>query len=314
MSPLLNVVGAELFKLTRKRRMLVLAGLWWLLLPILALIVASLVEANLQFLLDELGGDAPLVAAFASPFGLARLAIAGPAFLSPTLYVIAAAAIAAVLIGDERTHQMWKTILTAQHARVSVLAGKFIAAMLALGALMLGGALSGALLGVLGMTFLSTDFGGAWGTLLPLLLLQWLFSAALVAFAFLMIYLTRNLAVGVILIFFLPALLEGLYSIYAVAVGFQPINRFNVLLQTLRVRQVLEDLPTYFFSANLYAPARQQLSALSDALLSPDVQVGGIGDLLGASITLERAAVVMAFYGVLFGGLLLWRFLRSDVD
>jgi ABC-type transport system involved in multi-copper enzyme maturation permease subunit len=314
MSALWNVVHAELFKLMRKRRMMVLAGLWWLVLPMLALVVASLIQANLQFVLDEFAAGASVVGAFASPFGLARLAIAGPAFLSPTLYVIAAAAIAAVLIGDERTHQMWKTILTAQHARTTVLAGKLIAAMLALGALMLGGVISGALLGIVGMGFLPTDFGGDWGTLLPLLLLQWLFSAALVAFSFLMIYLTRNLAVGVILIFFLPALIEGLYSIYAVAVGFQPINRFNILLQTLRIRQVLEDLPAYFFSTNLYAPARQQLNTLTEALLPPEAQVGGLSDLLGSSISIERAAIVVSGYALLFAGLMLWRFLRSDVD
>jgi ABC-type transport system involved in multi-copper enzyme maturation permease subunit len=312
-SALWHVIGAELFKLSRKRRMFVLAGLWWLLLPSLALLVASLIQANLRFVIDEFAASSDIIGAFASPFGLARLAIAGPAFLSPTLYVIAAAAIAAVLIGDERTHHMWKTILTAQHARGVVLAGKFLAAMIALGALILGGVLSGILFGLLGMAFLPTDFGGAWGDLPPLLLLQWLFSAALVAFSFLMIYLTRNLAVGVILIFFLPALVEGLYSIYAVAVGFQPINRFNMLLQTLRVRQLLEDLPAYFFSANLYAPARQQLSALTDAFVSADVQQG-LGDLLGVGISIERAAYVMAGYALLFGAIMFWRFIRSDVD
>jgi ABC-type transport system involved in multi-copper enzyme maturation permease subunit len=293
--------------------MLVLALLWWFLLPSLALLVASLIQANLRFVIDEFAASSSIIGAFASPFGLARLAIAGPAFLSPTLYVIATAAIAAVLIGDERTHLMWKTVLTAQHARGVVLAGKFLAAMIALAALMLGGVVSGSLFGVLGMAFLPTDFGGTWGALPPLILLQWLFSAALMAFSFLMIYLTRNLAVGVILIFFLPALLEGLYSIYALAVGFQPINRFNMLLQTLRIRQLLEDLPAYFFSANLYAPARQQLTALTDAFMASDVPPG-LGELIGTSISIERAAYVMAGYTLLFGTAMLWRFLRSDVD
>jgi hypothetical protein len=64
----------------------------------------------------------------------------GPAFTSPPFYVIVVAALAAVLIGEERSHQMWKTVLVAQPSRVAVLAGKLVVAMLAVGVLM-GGAL-----------------------------------------------------------------------------------------------------------------------------------------------------------------------------
>ena len=313
MSALLQVLQAEAFKLARKRRMWVLIGLWWGIFPAVLLIGGYLVTANLEFILQEFGtGSAETVSLFASPFGMARLAIAGPTYLSPTLYVIAVAAIAAVLIGDERSHNMWKTVLTLQPSRLSVLVGKFLLAQLALGALMLGAVLAGTLLGALGMSFLPTTFAGEWGTLLPLFLRQWLFATALTAFAFLMLYLTRNLAIGVILIFFLPSLLETLYTIYATVVGFQPINRFNLFLQSIRLRQVFEDLPSYFFTTNLYAPSRAQLGNLTDAVFQSEGFE--LGQILGVGMSLERAAWVMAGYTLLFGAILAWRFVRSDVD
>lgn len=308
-----QVLQAEAFKLVRKRRLLVLIGLWWVLLPSILLIAGYLVTANLQFILQEFGsGAAETVGLFASPFGMARLAIVGPAYLSPTLYVIAITAMAAVLIGDERTHHMWKTVLTLQPSRLAVLAGKFALAMLALGALMLGAMAAGVLFGAIGTSFLPTGYAGEWASLVPLFFRQWLFATALVALAFLLLYLTRNLAIGVILIFFLPSLLETLYTVYAAVVGFQPINRFNAFLQTIRLRQVLEDLPTYFFTTNLYAPSRGELGNLTSGLLPSEGL--DLSSLLGAGLSLERAAWVMAGYTLLFAAILSWRFVRSDVD
>jgi len=311
-----NVVSAESFKLIRKRRTYVLAGLWWLLLPSLVLIVGRVLVSNLgASFANEAGGIDLVVQTIASPYGVALIGVVGPAFVSPPFYVIVVAALAAVLIGEERSHKMWKTVLVAQPSRPAVLAGKLVAAMLAVGVLMGGALVAGVAFGAVGTLFLPTTFDGAWGDLLRTYLMQWAFSGALVAFAFLMVHLARNVAVGMILVFFLPGLLETLYSVYAAVVGFQPINRFNVFLQGIRLRQLLEDLPTYFFTANVYAPARAPVREVTSAFTAGAGADGlDLSGLLGTSITLERAVWVAGGYALLFLAILAWRFLRADID
>jgi ABC-type transport system involved in multi-copper enzyme maturation permease subunit len=308
-----STLAAEAFKLRRKRRMLILAGLWWVVLPGVALAIGQVLTTNLaRSFVNESGGIDLVVQAIASPYGIARLALVGPAWSSPTFYVIVVAALLAVVIGDERQHRMWKTVLTLQPARSAVLLAKLTAVILAVGILMAGALVASVVFGTLGATFLPTDASGDWGTLLAAYALQWLHLIALVAFAALSIYLARNLAIGMIVIFFVPTLLEGLYGVYAALVGFQPINRFNVFLQTIRMRQLLEDLPRFFFTSNVYAPARSP----SRELVAPFGASDGfdLGALLGAGITLPMAALVSAAYAAVLLALLLWRFLRADVD
>ncbi|MDF1521780.1 MAG: ABC transporter permease [Trueperaceae bacterium] len=318
MNAFVNVVRAELFKVRRKRRTYVVAGLWWVLLPVLALIVGRVLLDNLGSIASdlELGGIDAVIQQIASPFGIARLALVGPAYVSPTFYVIVVALLAALLVGDDRTHAMWKTVLVVQPSRLAVLAGKVTVGMLVVGALMAGAVIAGLAFGALGTTFLPTDFSGEWGQLLLLYALQWAFTTALVALAYLMVYVTRNVALGLVLVFFLPALLEGLYTVYAAVVGFQPINRFNAFLQAIRMRQVLEDLPTYFFTTNVYAPARSTTRELVATFGAEASGNGGpdLSALLGSGITLGHAAWVVAGYTVVLFALLVWRFLRTDVD
>jgi ABC-type transport system involved in multi-copper enzyme maturation permease subunit len=314
-----NVVRAELFKVRRKRRTLVVAGLWWVLLPSLALIVGRVLFTNLGGIAEEVGGIDAVVQAVASPYGIARLGLVGPAYLSPSFFVIVVALFAALLVGEERTHAMWKTVLVAQPSRPAVLFGKLAVAMIVTGVMLAGALVAAVVFGAAGTLFLPTDFSGDWGPLVGLYALQWAFLAALVAFAFLMVFLVRNVALGLVTVFFLPALLEGLYTVYAAVVGFQPINRFNAFLQTIRLRQVFEDLDTYFFTTNVYAPARapvRDLAASFAAEAGREMNGGGpdFGALLGAGITLERAAMVVAGYAVVLTALLTWRFLRQDVD
>ena len=314
MTAFLHTLRAEGFKLRRKRRMLVLAGLWWVLLPVLALIVGQVLTTNLaRSFVNESGGVDLVVQGVASPYGIARLALVGPAVVSPSFYVIVVAALLAVLIGDERQHRMWKTVLTLQPARLGVLFAKLAAAMLAVGLLMGGALVASVLFGTLGALFLPTDLSGAWGPLLGAYALQWLHLVALVAFAALVIHLARNVAVGIILLFFLPALLEGLYTVYAAAVGFQPINRFNVFLETIRLRQLLEDLPRFFFTNNVYAPARSSVSELIGAVFG-QVEANDLGAILNVNVSLPMAALVSAGYAALLLALLAWRFTRADVD
>lgn len=134
MSALANVVRAEWFKVWRKRRMFVLAGLYWLLFPVVVLVVARAIFVNLG---DSFANDAGAVdmvmQQLVGPYGLARLMLLGPAYMSPTFYIVAVTLIAALLIGDERGQNMWKTVLVVQPSRVAVMTGKVVVAMLALG-------------------------------------------------------------------------------------------------------------------------------------------------------------------------------------
>ncbi len=319
MNAFANVVRAELFKVRRKRRTLVVAGLWWVLLPSLALIVGRVLFTNLGGIADEVGGIDTVVQAVASPYGIARLGLVGPAYLSPSFFVIVVALFAALLVGEERTHAMWKTVLVAQPSRPAVLFGKLTVAMIVTGVMLAGALVAAVVFGGLGTLFLPTDFSGDWAPLVGLYALQWAFLAALVAFAFLMVFLVRNVALGLVMVFFLPALLEGLYTVYAAAVGFQPINRFNAFLQTIRLRQVFEDLDTYFFTTNVYAPARAPVRDLATSFAAEagrEMNGGGpdFGALLGAGITLDGAVWVVVGYTVVLTALLTWRFLRHDVD
>ena len=314
-----NVVKAELFKSVRKKRTYILAGLLWVLLPILVLIVGRIIQVN--FGTDFVDNTSPIgvneiLQTVASPFGIARVVLLLPALVSPPFYIIVISLLAALFIGEERSQNMWKTTLVAQPNRFSVLAGKFTVAMIVFGIMLLGSYLLSFVYGGVGMLFLPTTFAGEWLSLLGLYGLQWLYSISAMLFAFLMIWLLRNVSLGIVSIFFLPALLEGLYSVYAATVGFQPLNRLNVLFQTLRLRNTLEDLPRYFFTSNLYAPAREPLNSVVATLFPDDIggDFGPLNDILGGNITLERAAIVMGVYALIFGSILVVTFVRRDVS
>lgn len=314
MNAVMNVVKAELLKVRSKRRTYILAGLYWLVMPIILLLVGRVVLLNLggSFLESEGVPVDSLLGIVASPYGMARLAVLGPAYMNPSFYLIIVALFAALLIGEERSQNMWKTTLVAQPSRLAVYSGKFLVAWLVFALLVAGGILFNALFGVIGMTFLPTGLSGDWLGLLGSAGLQVLFAAAAIAFGFLTVFLLRNVALGIVTIFFLPPLLEGLYTLYATVVGFQPLTRFNMMFQALNLQQTLEELPRYFFTANLYAPAR---SLLADVSRSMDLgfSPSELSDLLGGSMTLLHSALVTGGYFVVFALLGYWLFHRRDV-
>jgi len=317
MSGFVHVVRAEVFKLLRKRRTYVLAGLWWGLLPALGLLVGRVVQTTLGgSFANEAGGIDVVVQALASPFGLARIGLVGPAYVTPSFYLIVVALLAALLIGEERGHNMWKTVLVAQPQRLAVMAGKVVVAMLALGGLMAGAAVAALVFGAIGTLFLPTTWAGEWGELLSLYALQWAVSLALVLFTFLLVFVFKNMVLGIVTAFFLPGLLEGIYTLYRATVGFEPVNRINVFFQAIELQQRLEAIPRYFFTSNAYAPARSPVSDLLRGLSAggADIPPDALGQLLGTGITLQHAATVMAGYALVFGAVLLWRFVRHDVE
>lgn len=324
MTAVTRVIRAELFKAVRKRRSYVLAALWWVLLPVLTLILARVLQVNLTgSFVDETGvAVATLLQELASPFGLARVALTGPAFLSPSFYAVAVALLAAAVIGEEKSLSMWKTTLVAQPNRWAVLWGKQIAILLIAGALLIGAGLAAVLAGFAGMVFLPTDVSGDWAGLAGLYLQQWAHLATLTIFASLMIFWIRNVALGIVAVFFVPALIEGLYSVWRTTVGFEPLNRFNAVFQALELQDTLENLPRWFLTDNLYLPARAPALDVVEAFaggagladLQSEMAGTPLAGLFGSSLDLSHAGLVMAIYAVLFGALLTWSFLRRDVD
>ncbi len=314
MNGFFNTVRAEVFKLRHKRRSYVIAGFLWLLLPALLLLVGWILQTRVAgTFADEGFNVAEVVQAVASPLAIARNSLLILGNLSPSLLIIIVALTAALLIGEERSQNMWKTLLTAQPNRVAVLSGKITVAMLFLGVLLLGSLVASVVFGSLGMLFLPTSFGTGWSELLGLYGLQWAFALAATLFAFLLIWLFRSLPLGIVAIFFLPAVLEGGYTFYRSVVGFDRLNRFNAVLEALQLRNTVQELPKYFFTTNLYAPSREPISVIVNlfgAQLSSD-DLGPLSDLL--VVDLNRAALVLAVYALLFGALLFWSFTRSDV-
>lgn len=321
MNAVLNVVRAEWFKVWRKRRLYMLAGLYWVIAPVLILVVARIVFGSVggSFVNEDGVVDATLQQ-LVSPFGLARLLLVGPGYMSPTFYIVCVTLLAALLIGDERSQNMWKTVLVVQPSRVAVLTGKIIVAMLALGVLLLGAVVAGFVFGAIGTLFLpSAVTGGAWGELLSLYLTQWAFLLVPVLLAFLLIFLVRSGVLGVVMVLFLPSLLEAVYGVLSTIAQLQPLNRINAVFQALRLKNAWDALPQYFFTANLYAPSRapgQGLLASFGADLGVEAtsELGPLAGLLGTGITLPHAALVMAGYAAVFGVLLYLLFLRRDVD
>ena len=314
MNGLFNVIRAELFKAVRKRRTYLIAGLMWLVVPSLLLLIGWILQSRVAgTFADETVSVQEIVQLIASPVAITRNNLMLLGLLSPSLLIIVIALLAALFIGEERSQNMWKTVLTAQPNRLTVLTGKLIAAMTVFGVLLLGSYVSGLIFGSIGMIFLPTSFGVDWLNLAGLYGLQWLFGLTAMLFAFLLIWLIRNLPLGIVSIFFLPALIEGAYSFYSVVVGFDRINRFNALLEGLQIQNTIRDLPRYFFSTNLYAPSLTPLGQFAEVF--GQEAIGNIGGPLANFLTVDltRSALVMAVYALIFGVILVWSFTRQDV-
>ena len=316
MSALVNVIRAELFKAARKRRLYLLAVLLWVIFPLLLLFVGWLLQTRVAGTFVDNGvGVGPVVEAVAAPLAISRNSLVLLGNSAPVaLLIVAVVLIAALLIGDEHSQNMWKTVLTVQPARLTVLLGKLLTAMLLLFLLLLGSYLSGPLFGALGTLFLPTSFSGDWGGLAGLYLLQWLYATAAMLFTFLMIWLLRSNLLGIVAVVALPGLLEGMVTFYQVVVGFDRLNRFNAILQTLRLRQLFEELPHYFFTTNLYTPSRLLLNDVTTALGVPGGVGGNAGLFAGLfDLDLTRAAWVLGVYAVIFAAVLIWSFTRRDI-
>lgn len=318
MNSFVNVVKAELFKSTKKKRTYIMASLLWFVVPILALIVGKIafITLNTNFVENSGVSALAIVQAIASPYGIARISLVLPSLISPSFFIIVIALLAALYIGEERSQNMWKTTMVAQPNRVAVMSGKFFVAMLLYGVMLLGAFLFSFIFGSFGTLFLPTNLSGEWLYLAQMYSLLWLFGIAGMSFAFLMIWLFKNISLGMISVFFLPILLESIYRIYATVIGFKPINRFNFILQGLKLNHTLENLPKYFFTTNFYAPARNPLTSLVSEFggdFANNSDFGQLSEIIGRNLTLAHSTKVMAGYAIFFFIILLWSFRKRDV-
>src|SRR5690606_24983157 len=226
-SSVFDVVRAETLQALRQRRVYALAALYRVLLPALALLVGRLIYVNTRGTFVEEGVPlADLMQSLFSSHGLATIALTGPAYASPTPYIIAVALMAALFIGEERGQNMWKTVLVVQPSRSAVLTGKLIVTMGTLLVLMLGAFLTAILFGTIGTVFVPTNLSGDWGGLLGLYLWQWAHLLAPVLLAFLLIFLVRSAVLGIVVVLIAPGLLEGIYSVLNTLFSLQPVTRF----------------------------------------------------------------------------------------
>jgi ABC-type transport system involved in multi-copper enzyme maturation permease subunit len=300
------MVGAELMKAGRKKRTWVLVGLLAVVVPLVQLVSAAFVASRVGgSFLDQGGAVGGAVEQIAAPFAMARNNLG--ATLQPLLLVFAAI-FAAFLVGEERGYRMWKVILTSSPDRPRVLAAKFAAGMILLGAVVLGTLAGSVVFGGVGVALgLSGGFGGDWGTLLALYLLQWLVLAAPLALGFLISWLVAAPAMAVIGVVVLPGLIETLVR-GAMLAQLNQVSLLNAPFQAARLRATLETVPRYFLTPNLNLGTGYLGGAVRSAFgevpsAVPRFDWGGVG----------WSVTVCAVYFALFAALLAWSFSRRDV-
>lgn len=300
---MLEATGAELLKAFRKKRTWFLILGLGLVVPLVQVLGAAAVGRAVGGTGLDGGGVAQGLAQVASPYALARNNLGA---VLPGLAFVLCAIIAAFLVGEERGYRMWKVILSARPDRLQVLAAKFLAGMLLLGAI-LGAVLVGSIVSGLAASALGVAGGvqGDWIELIGLYALQWLVLAAPLALGFLISWLVASPALAVIGVIVLPGIVEGIVraGILAQAQGLSPLS---APFQAARVREQLETIPRYFLTTNVN---------VGSSLLGRDV-TGALGTGLpglGGGTDLGWSVTVALLYFALFAGLLVWSFSSRDI-
>lgn len=305
---MLEMIAAEIFKASRKKRFWVLLAFFILVAPLLQLVSAAFVSSRVSG--SGLADGTTINTAInqiASPYNMARNSLGG-LFQLMLLPVVAIMAI--FLVGEERTFKMWKTILVANPDRVRVIGAKFIAGMLLLAAIIFGGLLGSLVFGTLAtVAGLSSGFGGEWGSLVALHFLQWLVLAAPLALGFLIAWLTASPAIAVIGVVVLPGLIETIIRAALVAQVGQ-LSPLSAPLEAARLQQLLQDVPRFFLTPNI---------SLGSRVLGQDA-VNLLGtNAPGVIPTLDWSQIgwsvgVSGVYFLLFAGLVIWSFTSRDIQ
>ena len=314
------VVQAELFKSFRKKRVYIFAAMLWFIVPIIMLATAYFTNQNLgtEFVNETVGSDdaiPEIVKVIASPEMMSRVTLVLSTHFASFLTLVIAA-LAALLVGEERSQKMWKTTLIAQPHRVSVMLGKIITAMLILLFLFAGAIIVNVLLGAIGTTVLPSTLAGDWLEVIKFYTIQWAYCLPIVLFSFLMMRLIRNNVLAVIAVLFLPSIIQSLYGIYTLLTNIGPIqNRIVGALEVLKLRRLVDSIPQYFLTTNFSFPSKQVILSMP-----PNEFTEGIQELTNSpfasmfQLELAQSAWVMAGYAVFFGLLLFFEFSRRDIQ
>ncbi|HEX2864375.1 MAG TPA: ABC transporter permease subunit [Deinococcales bacterium] len=306
MNALATMTLAEWRKAWRKKRFLVLAGFFLLLVPGAQLASAAFLQSRLaETAFDPQGLVNVGLRQIATPYNLARNNLGATL---PGLALVLCAILGSFLISEDRGYRMFKVNLTLGRPRAEVLAAKFLAGLGILGVIALSGLVGSVLVGLLAPAFgMGLDLSGDWPALLGVYLLQWLVLAAPLALAFLLATLLASPALVVIGVVVLPALVENLLR----ALVFTQVGRLSVLnapFQASRVQDNLAGLNPYLLTPNLN---------LGGAYLGE--QVTGFIRQAGANAVFDPAAIghqvlVCAVYAAVFIALTVATFRRRDVN
>ena len=314
-----RVALAELRKARFKKRFWVLFIVMGVLVPLLQVLAAYFITRSVDGSSLDSGGNVSSAIAqnAATAFSLTRnfLGAALPFFILPI-----AAITGSFLIGEERGFKMWKVILVAQPNRPGVLGGKFLAGVTLLSILILASAVSSAVIGFLAnLIFFQVPLQGDWGTLLPLLLLQCLVTAAPLALSMLLSSLIASPAMSLIGTVLLPSILEGI-ALLSISSQLNQVTPLNAPFQALKIQNLIQEIPRYFLTRNLNLGSGFAGSSASGGLFGGSGGFGGGGrnnpfnNLVSFSWSeIGWSVMVSAVYAAAFALLfwLAWR--RRDV-
>lgn len=314
------VIQAELFKSFRKKRTYIFAAMLWFIVPIIMLATAYFTNQNLStdFINDTVGSDdavLEVVKSIASPEMMSRVTLVLSTHFASFLTLVIAA-LAALLVGEERSQKMWKTTLIAQPHRVSVMLGKVISAMLILLFLFAGAIIVNVLLGAIGTVFLPSSLAGDWTEVIKFYAIQWAYCLPIVLFSFLMMRLIRNNVLAVISVLFLPMIIQSLYGIYTLLTSVGPIqNQIVGTLEVLKLRRLVDSIPKYFLTTNFSFPSKQVILSMPPSEFTDGIQEFTNSPLANMfQLELTQSAWVMAGYATFFAVLLFFEFSRRDIQ
>jgi len=317
---ILYVIQAELFKSFRKKRVYIFAAMLWLIVPIIMIATAYFTNQNLStdFVNESVGSDdavLEVVKTIGSPEMISRVTLVLSTHFASFLTLVIAA-LAALLVGEERSQKMWKTTLIAQPHRFSVMLGKIITAMLILLFLFAGAIAVNLLLGAIGTTILPSSMGGDWAEVIKFYAIQWAFCLPIVLFSFLMMRLIRNNVLAVIAVLFLPTIVQSLYGIYTLLTNVGPIqNRIVGALEVLKLRRLVDSIPQYFLTTNFTFPSKQVILSMPSNEFTEGIQEMTNGPFASMfQLELSQSAWVMAAYAAIFATLLFFEFSRRDIQ
>lgn len=301
------MTAAELRKALHKKRFIVLGLFFLLIAPGAQVLSAFFLNSRLGgSILDPQGLVGLGVQQIATPYNLARNNL-GVAL--PGLTLVLCAIVGSFFLSEDRGYRMFKVNLTLGQPRARVLAAKFLAGMLILGAIAFAGLLGSLVVGGLGgLLGLAVTFGGDWVSLVGVYALQWLVMAAPLGLAFLLASLIASPAITVIGVVVLPALLENLLRAGVLAQA-NRVSMLNAPFQASRIQDNLAGLQPYLLTPNLNLGGAYLGQQVTGFIRAAGVSAAGFDWAL-----IGQQAITCAVYAVIFLALTVLGFTRRDVN